>query len=53
MVKTAKEQMDFSTLPSSVTQDNVTHALELYFKAQSFSTSVEENMSFTDDELES
>lgn len=53
MVKTAKEQMDFSTLPSSVTQDDVTHALELYFKAQSFSTSVEENMSFTDDELES
>lgn len=53
MVKTAKEQMDFSTLPSSVTQDNITHALELYFKAQSFSTSVEENMSFTDDELES
>ncbi|WP_288595979.1 hypothetical protein, partial [uncultured Ruminococcus sp.] len=53
MVKAAKEQMDFSTLPSSVTQDNVTHALELYFKAQSFSTSVEENMSFTDDELES
>ena len=52
LVEQAKEQIDFDTMPKSVQEKNVTHALELYFKAQSFSGNIQDNMSFTEEELD-
>lgn len=51
LVASAKKQIDFSTMPDTVKEENVTHALELYFKAQSFSTHIQDNFNFTEEEL--
>lgn len=51
IAKSSLDEFDTSTLPEGVTDEDVTHAMELYLLAWDFNTEKQNSMTLTDEEL--